>query len=115
MSWQKTFTWRGIEFTWNGRRHMYESSSGWWVTHTRYHQYFFLDERDVRVDQSGEPIENEVMAMQEARCRWIAHSGEAGGDGAVRATRVEALEGALQYALRYHHGRIAELRKFMGA
>ena len=102
MSFKREFVWRGMKFVWNGRRHKYEGPDGWWVTHTHYMRYVFNDEAKRQDDLKPE---GELM---EAQCRFLAHAGR--GDGAERDSIIEALEGALQYALRYHHQELAKLR-----
>jgi len=103
MSFEREFTWRGLKFVWNGRRHKFEGPDGWWVSHTRYIMYCFNDG-----SKSPDDLKPEEELMRESQCRFLAHAGR--GDGAERDSIREALDAALQYALRYHHQEIAKLR-----
>lgn len=118
MSVEKEFTWRGLQFIWNGRRRMWicerprHQSHDWWVTHQFYERSHYLKRLD-EIDWDNPPSEDHPELQIFANMGYIAHLGH--GDAAVRSTRLDALEGALQYALRFHHSSLAELRKVLFA
>lgn len=98
------FMWRGLVFTWHGPRRRYECKrehGTWWVSSTSYEKSLYL--------KTADPAENPEDYPAFAESKFIAHCGH-GGDAAERLTMEDALEASLQYALRYHHGRIHDLR-----
>lgn len=97
------FTWRGLEFKWNGRQYRFEHKSdehgSWWVTPLPYVNFgVFRD--DMKQERE--------RCIDWGQCRWVACANW--GDAAARDDRESALEGALQASLAYHHGCIAKLR-----
>lgn len=113
---EKEFTWRGLRFVWNGRLRKWicerpEQQSGhWWVTwHTYEHSFMVKEGQAISWDDPPE----DFMPGTFASVGWMAHLGH--GDAALRDTRNEALEAALQYALRFHHHSLAQLRTVLYA
>ena len=114
----KEFVWRGLRFVWNGRRRVWlcerprHQSQEWWVTHHLYERSHYLS-NGTEIDWDNPPPEDHPELRMFTNMGYVAHLGH--GDAALRPTRDEALEAALQYALRFHHASLAELRKVLFA
>ena len=111
----KTFVWKGLTFVWNGRRRKWicerpnHQSDDWWVTHHFYERSFHLKPGDAPIDWDAPPGPDRPELQVFATAGYLAHFGH--GDAALRPGLEEALDAALQYAVRFHHLSINELRK----
>lgn len=104
-------TWRGLVLVWDGRRGRWEGEAHgnkWYLTLVSYEMFAFL-----KPGQDASDVPREQLERQFGSARWLAWCGN-GGDGAQRDSVEEALEASLEYALRYNHRRIHELRVFSG-